>query len=68
MPNISFQNGTLFQQRELVPFGFAQAASQFCDPVAEMERKHARAAAICFGRRDQAPARKPSPFLFKSAA
>jgi hypothetical protein len=68
MATISFQNETVFQQRALTPFGCAPVASHFCDPVAEMERNHAQAAAICFGRREQAPVRKASLVQFKSAA
>jgi hypothetical protein len=68
MATISFQNETQFQQRTLTPFGCAPAVTRFCDSIAATEREHAQAAAICFGRRDQAPARKSSPILFKSAA
>ena len=68
MATISFQNETVFQQRALTPFGSAQVASHFCDPVAEMERERAQATAVCFGRRAQAPERKPAAILFKSAA
>jgi hypothetical protein len=68
MATISFQNETVFQQRRLTPFGYAQVVSHFCDPVAEMERSHAQAAAVCFGRREHAPARKSSTVPFKSAA
>lgn len=68
MATISFQNETQFQQRALTPFGSAQIAGHFCDPVAEMERDRAQATAVCFGRRAETPTRKASAILFKSAA